>query len=106
MKQVGVVLAVLVGVLALTWLLQGNDWFMYKFWAPKYEAVRRQTYEQTKSFRQGSIQRLGTLCTQVTEADDEHKPMLRDVISHEFAEWGTADVPAYLQPCLTEARAH
>lgn len=97
-------LAILVGVLLLSWIFQGNDWFMYKFWAPKYEAVRRQTYEQTKSYRQGSIQRLNTLCTQLNDADDGHKPMIRDLISHEFAEWDTDDVPGYLRPCLVGAR--
>lgn len=76
----------------------------YKFWAPKQEAARRQTYEQTKSYRQGSIQRLDTLCSQVATADADHKPMLNDVIDHEFAEWNMADVPDYLQSCLTNAR--
>lgn len=106
MKQVAAVFAVLIGILALSWILQGNDWFMYKFWAPKYEAVRRETYEQTKSYRQGSVQRLNTLCTQIDAADDDHKSMLRDVVAHEFAEWDSADVPAYLRACLEQARAH
>jgi uncharacterized phage-associated protein len=87
------------------WIVMGNQFFMYQFFAPKQEAVRRQVYEQTKSYRQGSVQRLNTLCSQVSSADSDHKPMLNDIISHEFSEWDTNDVPGYLQPCLASARS-
>ena len=96
------VFAVLLGV---TWIGQGNNFFLYQYFAPKYEQVRRETYEQTKSYRQGSVQRLSTLCTQVAETDDNHKPMINDIISHEFAEWDSQDVPQYLRPCLASARS-
>lgn len=102
---VGIILMLAV-LMGLGWLFQGNDFFMYKVFAPKYEQVRRETYEQTKSYRQGSTQRLNELCKQVADADDGHKPMLNDIISHEFAEWNTDDVPAYLHACLNTARAH
>lgn len=105
MKFFGVAVLVFVAMLGLTWIIQGNDFFMYKVFAPKYEQVRRETYEQTKSYRQGSVQRLSELCKQVADTDDSHKVMLNDVISHEFAEWDLADVPTYLRPCLQSARA-
>ena len=98
------VVVVVVFCLAMDWIVAGQNFFLYKYWAPKNEAVRRQVYEHTKSYHQGSVQRLNTLCTQVADADDSHKPMLNDVINHEFAEWDEADVPAYLQPCLAAAR--
>lgn len=99
-----IAIASLIGVMTLGWIFQGNDFFMYKFFAPRYEQSRRETYEQTKSYRQGSVQRLNTLCTQASSADENHKPMLNDVISHEFAEWNIEDVPGYLRSCLVEAR--
>ena len=104
MKYVLGVIGFIALVMLLGWVFQGNDFFMYKVFAPKYEQVRRETYEQTKSYRQGSVQRLDSLCTQVADADDDHKPMLNDVIAHEFAEWDTSDVPAHLRPCLAAAR--
>ena len=103
---VGIIIAFFVVMFGLSWIIQGNDWFMYKFWAPKYEQVRRETYEQTKSYRQGSVQRLGTLCTQVAAADEAHKGMLNQVIAHEFVEWNSADIPAHLQACLASARTN
>jgi hypothetical protein len=88
----------------LSFMSDAFNLLSFKFWAPKQEAARRQTYEQTKSYKQGSIQRLNTLCSQIATADDDHKPMLNDVISHEFAEWNESDVPDYLQSCLANAR--
>lgn len=41
MKTVAVILGVLLVILGLTWLFQGNDFFMYKVFAPRQEAVRR-----------------------------------------------------------------
>lgn len=99
-----VVLVLTVAGFGFTFISDAFNLFSYKFWAPKQEAARRQTYEQTKSYRQGSIQRLNTLCTQVASADDDHKPMLNGVINHEFAEWSENDVPDYLQACLANAR--
>lgn len=102
-KFIGVIVLVFLGLTALAWVSDGLGLLHYKFFAPKYEQVRRETYEQTKSYRQGSVQRLGTLCTQVAEAED--KRLLNGVIEHEFQEWDVSDVPGYLQPCLNNARA-
>lgn len=97
-------LLILIVVLGLDWLFAGENFFLYKYWAPKNEQVRRQVYESTKSYHQGSVQRLNTLCIQVEQADDDHKVMLNDVINHEYAEWDLNDVPSYLHPCLLKAR--
>jgi hypothetical protein len=104
-KIIGWFIVALVVIIALGWVSDYNDLLNYKFFGPRREAVRREVYEQTKSYRQGSVQRLSTLCAQVGEADLGHKPMLNDVISHEFAEWDLADVPNYLRSCLATARA-
>ena len=98
------VLVIIFISMALDWFAMGNNFFLYKFFAPKQEAVRRQVYEQTKSYRQGSVQRLNTLCTQFNDADNDHKPMINSVIAQEFAEWNADDVPGYLQSCLARAR--
>ncbi len=104
MKAAGIVIGALVAILALSWVFTGNDFFLYKYFAPKQEAVRRQVYEQTKSYHQGSVQRLGTLCMQVDATDDAHKDLINDVIASEFAEWDAVDVPAHLRGCLKAAR--
>src|SRR5262245_51066674 len=87
-------------MIALGWVAQGNEFFLAKFFMPKYEQLRRETYEQSKSYRQGSVQRLNELCKQISDADEGHQPALYSIVAHEFAEWDTKDVPEYLRSCL------
>ena len=47
----GVILALAL-FMGLGWVAQGNSFFMYKFFAPKQEQVRRETFEQSKAYRQ------------------------------------------------------
>lgn len=53
-----VVIVAVVGVLGLTWLIQGNEFFMYKYFGPRREAVRRQIFETSRAFNQGMVQEL------------------------------------------------
>lgn len=100
MKEV--VGAVVLGILllfGLTWLVQGNDFFMYKIFAPKYEQVRRETFEQTKSYRQGMVQELQNMLIAYASADEAHKAAMADLILHR-----AADVPdEALTPELRQA---
>lgn len=43
----GLVVVGFVGLFGLTWLVQGNDFFLYKTFAPKYADVQREVFEQT-----------------------------------------------------------
>ena len=101
-KIFGWLAALIVFSLAMDWVVAGQNFFLYKFFAPRQAAVERQVFENTKSYKQGSIQRLNTLCLQVK--DQEDKRPINDVINHEFAEWSTDDVPDYLRGCLLNAR--
>lgn len=92
------------GLVLLDWFIEGNNLLLYRYFAPKKEAARREVYEQTKSYRQGSVQRLATLCQQVVADDGTHGQMLNSVIAQEFAEWDAEAVPAYLRGCLSIAR--
>lgn len=104
-KAIGYVAGLVLLLVILGWFLSANGLIQYKVFGPAWEGARREVYEQTKSFRDGSVQRLSNLCTQVGAADEGHKPMLQAVIAREFVEWNTGDVPDYLRPCLVEARA-
>lgn len=104
MKVIGYCVLVLAVVFGLDWIFAGENFFMYKFFAPRQEAVRRQVYEQTKSYKQGSVQRLNTLCTQAATTDDDHRGLINNVIAQEFAEWDSDAVPDYLRGCLSRAR--
>lgn len=104
MKTLLICIGLFFGLVLLDWFIEGNNLLLYRYFAPKQEAARREVYEQTKSYRQGSIQRLSTICQQVANDDESHGQMLNSVIAQEFAEWDSADVPAYLRGCLSTAR--
>lgn len=93
-------------VLGLTWIVQGNDFFLYKAFAPKYEAVRRETFEESKAYNQGMIQELQNMRFQYVRADADGKAALADVILHRAADYDLNDprVPSDLRSFVEELR--
>ena len=80
-------IAALVLFLGLVWLATGNIFFLYKFFAPKYEGVRRQVFEQTKSYNQGMIQELQNMQFAYLQADTNHQAALASIILHRAADY-------------------
>ncbi len=91
MKQFFQILGGILGVLAvitlLGWFIAGNDFFMYKYFAPKQEQVRRETLEQSKAYNQGMIQELQNMQFEYVQADSTHRAMLSSTILHRAADY-------------------
>ena len=101
------ILAVIVALTVLDWVGESVGLLKYGFFAPKYEKVRRETYEQTKSYRDGQFQRLDNLCDEVARTDDDHKSMIYDTIKHEFTLFKLDDINNdHSRACLAKARAN
>jgi hypothetical protein len=98
-------IGIIICILAFVWLIQGNDFFMYKFFAPKYEQARRQVFEQTKSYNQGMIQELQNMQFQYVQADSLHKLALADVILHRAADFDENKLPADLKQFIQQLKA-
>ncbi|MBX4204562.1 MAG: hypothetical protein KW788_00030 [Candidatus Doudnabacteria bacterium] len=106
-KIIGYTVLFLVVVMALGWLIQGNDFFMYKFWAPKQEAVRRQVFEQTRSFNQGMVQELENMeADYMKTKDPEAKAALASIILHRASGYNLDDpiVPADLRSFISKLK--
>ena len=97
MKSVGIAIAGLALFLGLIWIFQGNDFFLYKVFAPKYEQVRRETFEQSKAYRQGMVQELQNMQFEYVKADSAHKVALASIILHRAADFSEEDMPADLR---------
>lgn len=97
--KVAAVVTVLFTVLVfgLSWIVQGNDFFLYKVFAPQQEGVRRQVFENTKSYNQGMVQELENMQFEYVKADDEHKKALASVILHRAADFPEDKMPADLR---------
>ncbi len=114
-KGIGAFLLVVFVLLGLTWVVQGNDFFMYKMFAPRYEAVRRETVEQSHAYRQGMVQNLENLQAQYILATPVQRGGLATIIlqragdipdqetlplhTRQFLDCVRRSAPAYEQSC-------
>ena len=88
----------LVGTLVIGFGLTAVDLGSYKFWAPKYENVRRQVFVQTDSFVEGKISFLTNLELQYKQAQtEESRAGLRTTILLEAAQVNPSQLPVQLQ---------
>ena len=99
MKDLLVTLVItLLIVFSIAWAVQGNDFFMYKVFAPKMEQVRRETFEQTKSYNQGMIQELQNMqFDYVKTTDPAAKTALASIILHRAADYPREKLPVDLR---------
>lgn len=99
------IIGIIVLVFIMGWVTEGNNFFMYKYFAPKQAEAERQVYKHGNTYIQGNVQRLATLCASLKDPNTtaDHRSMINDMISHEFADWNLQDVPDYLQSCLANS---
>lgn len=91
-------------LLGLTWIGQGNEFFLYQYFAPRFEQVRRDVFEQTKSYRQGMIQDLQRSQEEYILADDAHKDALASIILHRSADFPEEEMPPDLQAFIHQLK--
>ena len=103
MKTAAIIFGCLVGLVALSWIVQGGDFFLYSVFAPKYEAVRRQTFEQTKSYNEGVAQELRSAQLDYARAKtDAEKQALASYVLHQVAGYDTTKLPPDVQSFVSQ----
>jgi hypothetical protein len=100
----GIIVVLLVAFVGLPWLIQGQDFYLTKFFAPKYEDIRRETFEHSKAYNQGMIQELQNMQFQYIQADDAHKAALASIILHRVADYDDSKLPADLRMFIQDLR--
>ena len=103
-KAVGVVAGFLVIVFGIGWAAEGNDFFMYKFFAPKEEAVRRQTFEESKAYNDGMAQEISAMQLDYAKGTPDQRAALRSVIIHRTAAYDTSRLPPDLQAFVASVK--
>jgi hypothetical protein len=88
----------------VAWAIQGSDFMLYRVFAPKYEQVRRETFEQSKAYQQGMVQELRAMQFQYVQASPEHQDALRAVILHRAADYDPERLPSDLRQFLSELK--
>lgn len=91
-------------VLVLVALILGTSELGFKIFErynPKFENVRRNTYEQSRAYREGTVRDLQNLAMEYTRGNEEQKAAIRITALHRFA-----DVPDdILTPDLRQFRS-
>jgi hypothetical protein len=105
-EVIGSVILVVAMILGLTWLIQGNDFFLYKTFGPKYEDTRREIFEHSKAYNQGMTQELQNMHYEYVKANPEHKLALASIILHRSADYNLdqSQVPADLRNFINDLR--
>ncbi len=97
LKGIGIGIGVLVLVLGITWIFQGNDFFMYKYFGIKYENTRREIFEQSQAYNQGMVQELDNMMFEYQKADEEQKGALGSIFLRRASYYGIDKLPADLR---------
>lgn len=104
-KQVfGSVIGVIVLILGLSWVFTGNDFFLYKVFAPKQEQVRREVFEQSKAYNQGMVQELQNMQFEYVKATPDQQKALASIILRRAADYDDNKLPADLYAFVKQLR--
>jgi hypothetical protein len=98
-----VVVVLLIGFGGM-WIAEGNNFFMYRFFAPKQEAVRREVFENTKSYNEGMAQEIMQAEIDYAKADKDGKAAIRSVVNHRTAGYDTSRLSPDLQKFVMQCR--
>lgn len=91
--EVAAILGFLFLIFGLGWFIIGNDFFMYKFFAPKYENVRRETFENTQSYVEGKRQDLVKYRLEYKRAKSaEEKEAIKQTIISQFSNFDESKI--------------
>jgi hypothetical protein len=90
-----VLLGLLVALIGL-WILAANSLFMKKVFAPEFEQVRRETFEQSKSYQDGVIQELRSMQFEYLKANPDQQKAMSFIIKHKLAGFPEDKIPSDL----------
>lgn len=86
MIVIALILGLFAALMGIGWIVEGNQFFMYQFFAPKYEQVRRNTFEQSRAFNEGMAQELNQMYRDyIHTKDDNEKAAIRSIIKDRVA---------------------
>jgi len=87
LKGIVVGLGVLIGFIALIFVLELVGLGFFKFFEPKKENIRREVFENTQSYVHGKVQDLAKHYGEYQKADADGRETIRGIIVLQFAEF-------------------
>lgn len=102
LKTAAAGIVILLGIILISAMLMGTGLLQHAFFAPKFEQVRRNTFEQSKAYNQGMQQELRAMRFEYLRASDDQKAALASVIRHRFADYDHNNLPQDLSQFMQE----
>lgn len=94
MRYAAMGIGVFVLLVALGWFALANQQAQMKVFAPREEQIRRETFEQSKAYSQGTIQQLDRARLDYAKSKDpEERAALRSIVLHETADFDLDRLP-------------
>lgn len=84
-EYIAAICIIIAGLLAMTWIVQGQEFFLYRFFEPKMEQARREAFEQSKAYNDGTQQDLRRMQGEYIRATPIQQDALASVILHQMA---------------------
>lgn len=91
--------------LGLGWVIEGNDFFLYKVFAPRREAVRRETFEQSKAYNDGMAQELRSAQIDYVKATPDQKQAIGSIVMHRVSGYDQSKLPADLRAFVRQVES-
>ena len=91
-------------LMLLSWTIEGHAFSLYKFWAPKWEDAKYETFKNSRPYRDGVVKELYRLQIAYTTADDAHKNAIGGMILGMLGEGDESKLPGDLQQFINQLR--
>lgn len=88
----------------IAWLVTAGNFSIFSYFAPRYENVRRNTFEQSQAYNQGMTQEVLDFQRQYITATPSQKEALADVILHKTASYDLSKLPASSRQFIEKLR--
>lgn len=104
-KTVLLFIGSLLAVGLVAFAVRGTDFFLYRWFAPREEQVRREVFEQSRAYREGMQQEIQSMAFQYQTTDDAHRGALASMILHRVADYDIELLSSDLRSFVTRLRS-
>lgn len=105
MKAVIGLVGILLILFGLTWIIQGNDFFIYKVFAPAEEQVRYNVFNNSLAYDYSVALDLQQLQKEYLGATPEQKKVLITLIVYRIGAYDVTKLPPNLQTFINEIKS-
>lgn len=105
LKALAAILMILFMVFGVMWIIEGNAFFMYKFFAPKQEQVRHEVYENSAAFNEGMAREIRSMQYDYAKSTPSQKDAIATMILHRVDGYDDTQFPADVRAFVHQLRS-